>query len=416
LETLTGAEFSRPAHGLIFKAAKEITLYGKLVDVVGIEERLSSSGHLDAVGGSAGLTDIVSYRSKGRWEDHLEIIVDKHKLRQLEKAAGEVLEIVHDTELATADEKIESALDKISRIETRKAEEEQMIIGSVARKIFAQIDEVQENGLTIAPKVSTGFSEYDRITNGGDARGTITVIGARPGMGKTALLGKVAVHTAMEGGVVHVATLEMNKDQFTQRVLSLIGKFPTTWTDRTAYLPEPQYREVADAVEMLSSLKLEVNDDSYLTLSKLSADLSRTRRKHSRIDRVFIDYWQLMKGESKGKEMRAQELKVIADGLKGLAKNFDCSIWLMAQVKQDVETREEKRPEASDLKDSNGAEEAADILCTLYRDEYYRARKEKRAESQSSTAELLIRKNRNGALGKVDLAWTPEFVRFTDAA
>lgn len=416
MDLLSGTEFTRPAHTVIFEAAKDVSFKkGRVVDLISIKDRLSESGNLEAVGGSAGLVELSSYRFKGKgtWEDHLGIVVDKHKLRLLETAAAAVEGIIHDPDMATADEKIEAALSAISQIETTKSETIQSSVRDIAKELFARIDDSIAGNKVEEVGFSTGFPAIDELLGGGMRPQTQMMVGARPGMGKTAFVTELAIAAGRQGKVVHVQSIEMNKIQLGRRMMARLAKVDIRQIEKVE--DQKLYSTLADAAEEMYGLPIEINDDSDMTLSKLIANVRKTRRKYGRVDLVIVDYWQLMRYEGKSNASRADQLKLIADGIRNMiAKPFKAKTVVLAQVKQEVDNRDDKRPNANDLKDSAGGEEAADEVVMLYRQEFYDAKKEARAERSPSSAEVLIRKNRNGPLGKVELGWMGPQTRFTN--
>lgn len=421
VNTLMVEAFSKIGHRLIFSAAQEVSSMGMDVDMVTVQSRLSDSQKLDTVGGAAHLIEISNFApNPENWEEYAAIVEDKHKLRLLEATSGSILRIVHDPDIKTADEKIEAAYSEVSGIDTRKSQDEQEKIGQVVKDIFKVVDRAKDDDTDQMPGIPTGFPALDKKT-GGYRKGSVYLIGARPAMGKTALAINSAVKVAKlskEDGqkyVVCVITLEVPKEEITRRAISSIGEFPIAWLEGMR-LTDDQYLKASDAAEEIYSLNIDLRDtEESFSLSKVRASIAKTKRKFGTVDLVIIDYIQLMEDESPSRgSNRASDLKKISNGLKNLAKKYQVPIVALAQVKREVESRDDKRPRMGDVSDSSGIEAASDVIMMLYRDSYYEAQDTGNPEPEITEAELIIRKNRHGKTGTISLAFQGAYVRFKE--
>jgi replicative DNA helicase len=288
--------------------------------------------------------------------------------------------------------------------------------------------------------VSTGLIDLDKKL-GGLHPSDLLILAGRPSMGKTSLATNIAFNIAkaykrgvthegtegaVEGGVVGFFSLEMSAEQLAARILSEASEVPSEQI-RRGDMTEQEFRRFVEAAKSLESCPLYIDDTPALPISQVAARARRLKRTHG-LDVLIIDYLQLLKGSSKG-DNRVQEVSEITQGLKAIAKELNIPVIALSQLSRQVESREDKRPQLSDLRESGSIEQDADVVMFVYRDEYYKEREkpgdhelEKIAawqtlmESVRGKAEVIIGKQRHGPIGSVELSFEGRFTRFGNLA
>jgi replicative DNA helicase len=280
--------------------------------------------------------------------------------------------------------------------------------------VVALLDRVQEmadnpNDVTGVP---TGFYDLDRMTAGFQP-GDLIVLAARPSMGKTALAINIAEHVALNEGLpVAVFSMEMGAAQLAVRIVGSIGRINQSHL-RTGQLTDEEWPRLTEAIEKLRNISLHIDESAGLTSTELRANARRLARQCGQLGLIVVDYLQLMSGSGgSSEENRATELGEISRGLKMLAKELKCPVIALSQLNRSVETRTDKRPMMSDLRESGAIEQDADIIMFIYRDEYYT----KDACKEPGVAEVIIAKQRNGPTGTVKLAFVKPITKFESLA
>ena len=257
----------------------------------------------------------------------------------------------------------------------------------------------------------TGFIDLDRMTSGLQA-GDLVVLAARPSMGKTAFAINIAEHVALNEGLpVAVFSMEMGASQLAVRIVGSIGRINQSHL-RTGKLTDDEWPRLTEAIEKLRNVSLHIDETPGLTPSELRANARRLSRQCGKLGLIVVDYLQLMSGSSSDGDNRATELGEISRGLKMLAKELQCPVIALSQLNRSVETRTDKRPMMSDLRESGAIEQDADIIMFIYRDEYYT----KDACKEPGVAEIIIGKQRNGPTGVVKLTFLNTLTRFESIA
>ena len=259
--------------------------------------------------------------------------------------------------------------------------------------------------------VPTGFVDLDRMTSGLQP-GDLIVLAARPSMGKTAFAINIAEHVALNEGLpVAVFSMEMGASQLAVRIVGSIGRINQSHL-RSGKLTDEEWPRLTEAIEKLRNVSLHIDETPGLNPSVLRANARRLARQCGKLGLIVVDYLQLMSGSSSEGENRASELGEISRGLKMLAKELQCPVIALSQLNRSVETRTDKRPMMSDLRESGAIEQDADIIMFIYRDEYYT----KDACKEPGVAEIIIGKQRNGPTGTVKLAFLNMLTRFESLA
>ncbi|MBP8102204.1 MAG: replicative DNA helicase, partial [Burkholderiaceae bacterium] len=255
-----------------------------------------------------------------------------------------------------------------------------------------------------------GFYDLDRMTSGLQA-GDMVVLAARPSMGKTAFAINIAEHVALNEGLpVAVFSMEMGASQLAVRIVGSIGRIDQGHL-RTGKLTDDEWPRLTEAIERLRTVSLHIDETPGLTTSELRANARRLARQCGKLGLIVVDYLQLMSGSSSNGDNRATELGEISRGLKMLAKELQCPVIALSQLNRSVETRTDKRPMMSDLRESGAIEQDADIIMFIYRDDYYN-----KDSREPGVAEIIIGKQRNGPTGTVKLAFLKPLTRFESLA
>ena len=241
--------------------------------------------------------------------------------------------------------------------------------------------------------------------------GDMVVLAARPSMGKTAFAINIAEHVALNEGLpVAVFSMEMGASQLAVRIVGSIGRIDQGHL-RTGKLTDDEWPRLTEAIERLRTVSLHIDETPGLTTSELRANARRLARQCGKLGLIVVDYLQLMSGSSSNGDNRATELGEISRGLKMLAKELQCPVIALSQLNRSVETRTDKRPMMSDLRESGAIEQDADIIMFIYRDDYYN-----KDSREPGVAEIIIGKQRNGPTGTVKLAFLKPLTRFESLA
>jgi replicative DNA helicase len=260
--------------------------------------------------------------------------------------------------------------------------------------------------------VPSGFVDFDKMTSGMQA-GDLIVLAARPSMGKTALAINIAEHVALNEGLpVAVFSMEMGASQLAIRIVGSIGRIDQQRL-RTGKLNQEEWPRLTEAMEKLRNVSLHIDETPSLTPMELRANARRLARTCGKLGLIVVDYLQLMSGNtsSSNGDNRATEIGEISRGLKMLAKELQCPVIALSQLNRSVETRTDKRPMMSDLRESGAIEQDADVIMFIYRDDYYN-----KDSKEPGVAEIIIGKHRNGPTGTVKLAFLKPITRFESLA
>jgi replicative DNA helicase len=353
----------------------------------------------------AALIDAVATTANA--EAYARIVRDKSIHRRLVSAGNQILRLGY-----AEDRELEDVLDEAERlvfeIASTGASGSVRHVSEVLGVTFEQIERRFHEG-QIVTGVSTGFIDFDRLT-GGFQPGSLNIIAARPSMGKTAFALNIAQHAAQEKGVpVLLFSLEMGAEQLAQRLLGAEARV-NIHDLRTGNFPEKAWDSLAEAAGRLSQSPIYIDDSSLLTTSDLRARVRRFQaRQKDKLGMVVVDYLQLMSW-SRRTDSKQQEVSEISRALKGVAREFDIPVVALSQLSRAVESRPDKRPQLSDLRDSGAIEQDADLVCLLFRPGYYEPKSS--GQENNPEAEVIVAKHRNGPTGTVDLIFLQEFARF----
>jgi replicative DNA helicase len=440
-EFLRPEHFYSEAHRRVYEAATELSSEGKPVDVVQVATWLRDRDRLAQVGGMAYLTQILNAApALANVVAYGKTIHEKWRVRQLILACQRVTAQGY-MGYGDAQEFIDSAEQAVYEIARTRESSSVHPLRDVMRETFKRIERANARGARITG-IATGFDRYDRITSGLHD-GELTIVAARPGMGKTSLVLNMAVNVASPqelesardpnerwqepGFGVVVFSLEMPREQIVNRMLCAEAKVDVSKV-RTGMLSPSDWSKLTQAASHLGGLSMWIDDTPALSMLELRSKVRRLQaefdrpaearggdqptEKKQRIGLVVVDYLQLMKGRENAAS-REQEISEISRGLKQLAKELSLPVIALSQLNRAVETRGEKgkRPQLSDLRESGAIEQDADNICFIYRDDYYN-----RETTAKNVAELIVSKQRNGPTDTVKVRFDAQYTRFDNLA
>lgn len=408
-------DFYQPSHKTIFNAIRQLISNNKPVDLVTLRDELTARSQLQQVGGVDYLIQVMeSVPSAANAASYAKIVLDKATMRRLEDAGRQIVSVVRDSEIVDADDKVDKAEQLVFEVGRRRLGKDFQHIQGLAKEFFLDVDHIIETGEPMIG-TSTGFYDLDNLTTG-FYPGDFIIVAARPSMGKTALVLNFALNVARRNiGNVAVFSLEMSGQQLVRRLVSMISGVSSGVLKRSS-LSESDYQKLADACELLYNLPIYIDDSSDVSGMEMRGKCRRLKQDGG-LSLVLVDYLQLMRS-SKRTENRVQEISEIARSLKALAKELQVPVIALSQLNRSVESRDNKRPMLSDIRESGSIEAEADLVMFIYRDQYYKE-KEQAVEvdpnpDRVEEAEIIVAKHRNGPTGKVVLGFQPQYARFTN--
>ena len=413
LEGLLSADaFYKEAHRKIWEAMVALRARHDPVDLVTLSEELRQGGELENVGGLSYLVGLSEHTPTAAYADYYgRIVAEKWILRKLIATAGEAMRMAYDEE-GSLEEILDKAGRKVLEVSTQGARSDFRSMKELVHETFERIQLLYENKGQV-DGVRTGFRELDSMI-GGLTNGSLNIIAARPSMGKTSFALTIAQNVALrgEGAGVAIFSLEMPAVQLVTRMLCSEARIDMNRL-RQGQLTDRDFSRLVDVAGRISEAAILIDDTSDLTLMELRARARRLHAQH-KLSLIVIDYLQLMSGPGGGKnggENRQQEIAQISRGLKGLARELNVPVIALSQLSRAVESRPNKRPMLSDLRESGSIEQDADLVMFIYRDEYYNPHSDK-----AGIAEIIVGKQRNGPTGVVELQFHAQHVRFNDLA
>lgn len=407
VELLSAKDFYMPAHSMIFSAMIELAGRLERCDIVTLQNELEKKGQLEMVGGILYLLSLQEdIPAIGLVQQHAQIIKEKSVLRELIGSATQIITGCYNQDNDDINSMIDQAEKTIFQIATKRTEQNFVQLNIWLKKTFQHLSDIKSNhgGLT---GVSSGFAHLDKMTSGFQP-GDLIILAARPSMGKTALALNVAAHAAQQGVVVGVFSLEMGAEQLTLRLLSTESQI-AHHNIRNATITSDEWLELIHVAGKLAERKLFIDDTAGLDIMTLRAKARQLKRQEN-VGFLVVDYLQLLHS-GKRHENRHQEVSEISRALKILAKELQVPILALSQLSRAVDSRMDKRPMLSDLRESGAIEQDADVIMFLYRDVVYN-----QDTDNPSGAELIIGKQRNGPTGTVNLNFLRELTKFEDAA
>ncbi|KQL41501.1 MULTISPECIES: replicative DNA helicase [Bacillaceae] len=405
-ERLLPDDFYRAAHQKIFEAMLKIASRNEPLDVITLTSELANQGVLEEVGGVSYLNDLLaSVPTASNVEYYAKSVEEKSTLRRLIRTATNIV-----TESYAPDTPVDVVLNEAEKSILKVAQRTNVSgfqsIKDVVFTTFSKIETLfnQRGEITGVP---TGFTDLDRMTAGFQPNDLI-IVAARPSVGKTAFALNIAQNVATKTDEnVAIFSLEMGSDQLVMRMLCAEGNI-NAQALRTGNLEQEDWNKLTMAASSLAGTGIYIDDTPGIRVNDIRAKCRRLKQEHG-LGMILIDYLQLIQGNGKSGENRQQEVSEISRSLKGLARELKVPLIALSQLSRSVESRQDKRPMMSDIRESGSIEQDADIVAFLYRDDYY----DKESENKN-IIEIIIAKQRNGPVGTVSLAFVKEYNKFVN--
>jgi replicative DNA helicase len=404
LDKLKADEFYLKSNRDIYETVYAMFAYGQTIDPVTVLDQMKVRGVYEEKLDSYMAEVMRMTPTSANVLEYAAIVRDRALLRRLGETADEINKMVGEGS-GEADALLEAAERKIYALRQGRNVGGLLPISGIVQNVFDNLSEAAASGNKI-PGIPTGLADLDRMILGLN-KSELILVAARPGMGKTSIALNMALHAAVnEGKTIAIFSLEMSREQLVSRLLSKAALIPSQ-NLMTGQLTPQQWRNITDAAQTLSATDIRIDDNPSLTVSEMNAQC----RRIPKLDLVIIDYLQLMQsagsGHSWSNESRTQAVSDISRMMKIMAKELNVPVICLSQLSRANESRQDKRPMLSDLRESGAIEQDADVVIGLYRDGYYN----KECENPN-LAEAIILKNRKGATGTVELTWLPEYTSF----
>ena len=406
-EVITSEDFYQSQYGVLFDAMLELYNEGKPVDLVTLQERLREKDVPPEISSLEFVRDLLdAVPTSANVRHYATIVQEKSMLRKLIKVNEDIANTCYLAREKTEDI-LEETEKKIFDLLQYRSTGDFVPIKQVVLNALDKIEKASKNKGTVTG-IPTGFIDLDYKTSGFQPSDLI-LIAARPSMGKTAFVLNVAQHMAFkEGKTVAIFSLEMSKEQLVNRMFSLESQVDAQAL-RTGNLKDSEWEKLIEGAGIIGKSHLVIDDTPGISVSELRSKCRKYKLEQD-LQLVIIDYLQLMSGSVGGKsESRQQEISEISRSLKALARELNVPVIALSQLSRAVESRPDKRPMLSDLRESGAIEQDADVVMFIYRDEYYNKDSEFKKQ-----AEIIIAKQRNGPVGTVNLAWLGEYTKFAN--
>lgn len=403
MEKLQSQDFYRDVHRIIFEAMEHLHRENKEIDVITLPDELKRMKKLDDVGGLEYVLNLPNLvGSAANIEYYANIVAEKALARNLISTCTELTTEAYDGQKET-EALLDDAERRILQLSDTKNRGDFASVGAVVEVTLDKITKLYENkaGLTGLP---TGFRDLDRMTSGLQPSDLI-LVAARPSMGKTAFTLNIAQNVGVrQHKTVAFFSLEMSQEQLVQRLLCQIAHIDSQKLRTGQLNSDEAWTRLTDACDKLYESPIYIDDTPGISVAEMRSKARRLKSEHG-LDLIIVDYLQLMQGRNA--ESRQQEISEISRSLKALARELKVPLIALSQLSRSVESRQDKRPMLSDLRESGALEQDADIVSFLYREDYY----DKETENQHIT-EVILAKHRNGPVGSVKLYFKNEFTLF----
>jgi replicative DNA helicase len=408
LDRLKKEHFSTDSHRLIYEVCLSLHLQNKPTDLMNVTTWLIDHNQLDQVGGKGKLVQLVDRTiSAVNIEQYADLVIDKYTRRQLVTIGDEIKNLAFDTSQDLPDI-LNQAEQKVFDLNQNKEKSGLIPIADTMISTFQEL-ELRTNSL-ILPGLESEFYDLDAMT-GGFQRSDLVIIAGRPAMGKTSFALNIAENIAGKYKLpIAVFSLEMSKEQLVQRLLAGEARIESTKL-RTGRIDLNQWDEITSAMGKISEFPLFIDDNPNTTINQMRSEARKLQAEQKKeLGLILLDYLQLMEGGG-SIDNRVQELSKITRGLKGLARELNVPVIALSQLSRSVESRTNKRPMMSDLRESGSIEQDADLIIMLYRDAYYHPDTPDR-----DITEVIITKHRNGPTGTVKLLFDAHLTKFRNLA
>jgi len=414
-DLVTADDFYRQEHRLIYRQIVAMSEVAKPVDVITVAEALELAGDLDKVGGLPYLGSLAqNVPSAANIRRYGEIVRERAIMRKLAEVGTDIASSSYNPTGRDAAQLLDEAERKVLEIAEAGSRGKQGFVSMppLLTEVVERIETLygRDNPSDITG-IATGFTDLDRKTSGLHA-GDLIIVAGRPSMGKTAFSINIAENVALDSKLpVAVFSMEMGAGQLAMRMLGSVGKL-NQQDLRTGKLQDDDWGRLTHALGKLNDAPIHIDESAALSSLELRARARRLHRQNNGLGLIVVDYLQLMSSNvGKVSENRATEISEISRSLKALAKELHVPVIALSQLNRSLEQRTDKRPVMSDLRESGAIEQDADLILFIYRDEVYNP-----DSQQQGKAEIIIGKQRNGPIGKVELAFRGEYTRFDNLA
>ncbi|MBQ3409830.1 replicative DNA helicase [Candidatus Saccharibacteria bacterium] len=407
LERLKPADFYDRQHQHIYKAMASLYEKHQPIDLLTITAELRAHKTLKEVGGAAYLTELTNFVPTPSHAKAYATLVETAAIRRrLINAGSEIVEKAYEGS-AEIGELIGQAEKNLFEVSDQSTKSDYSPLSELIIDAMDRIEELNKNKGALRG-LKTGFRDLDKKT-AGLQKGDLIIVGARPAMGKTTFAQNLAYNSAtINGKGVLFFSMEMAKNEIVDRMVSDVSGVDN-WKIRTGNISDEEFSKISDAFEEMSEIPLYIDDTSSMTILELRNKARRAAHDHD-IGLIIVDYLQLLQGSDRYAGNRVQEVTEISRGLKTLARELEVPVVALAQLSRSVTGRDDPRPVLSDLRESGSIEQDADLVMMLHRIDYYHQNEEDYEETHIT--ELLIQKHRHGAIGKIELYFHPELLRF----
>jgi replicative DNA helicase len=408
-------DFYRNEHRLIFRQIVRLSEQAKPVDVITVAEALEIAGELDKVGGLPYLGSLAqNVPSAANIRRYGEIVRERSIMRKLAEVGGEIASSAYNPTGRDAAQLLDEAESKVFEIAEAGSKGKQgfLPMPPLLTQVVERIETLYARDNTSdVTGTATGFADLDRKTSGLHP-GDLIIVAGRPSMGKTAFSINIAENVALDSKLpVAIFSMEMGAAQLVMRMIGSVGKL-NQQDLRTGKLQDDDWGRLTQALGKLNDAPIYIDESAALSSLDLRARARRLHRQNSGLGLIVVDYLQLMSSNvGKASENRATEISEISRSLKALAKELQVPVIALSQLNRSLEQRTDKRPVMSDLRESGAIEQDADLILFIYRDEVYNS-----DSPSQGKAEIIIGKQRNGPIGKVELAFRGEYTRFDNLA
>ena len=406
-EIISGDDFYQASYGVIFDSMIELFNEGKPVDLITLQEYLKEKDVPPEISSMEFARDLLmGTQTSANIKSYAEIVREKSIMRRLIKVNEETANACY-LQNQPLEEILEDAQKQVFALAETGNSEEYVPIKQVVLNALDVIERASKTKGTVTG-IPTGFIDLDYKLSGLQ-RSDLVLIAARPSMGKTAFVLNIAQHVAFrQNKAVAIFSLEMSKEQLVNRLFSLESQVDAQ-SLRTGNMKDSDWEKLIEGAGIIGQSKLIIDDTPGISISELRSKCRKYKLEHG-LDIIIIDYLQLMTGSvGRSSESRQQEVSDISRQLKGLARELNVPVVSLSQLSRAVESRPDKRPMLSDLRESGAIEQDADVVMFIYRDEYYNKDSEFKKQ-----AEIIIAKQRNGPVGTVNLAWLGEYTKFAN--
>jgi len=414
-DLITDGDFYRHEHRLIYRQIVRLSELAKPVDVITVAEALEIAGELDKAGGLPYLGSLAqNVPSAANVRRYGEIVRERSIMRKLVEVGTDIASSAYNPTGRDAAQLLDEAEGKVFEIAEAGSRGKQGFIAMppLLTQVVERIETLygRDNSSDVTG-TATGFTDLDRMTSGLQA-GDLVIVAGRPSMGKTAFSINIAENVALDSKLpVAIFSMEMGASQLAMRMLGSVGKL-NQHDLRTGRLQDDDWGRLTHALGKLNDAPIHIDESAALSALEVRARSRRLHRQHGGLGLIVVDYIQLMSSNAgKASENRATEISEISRSLKSLAKELHVPVMALSQLNRSLEQRPNKRPVMSDLRESGAIEQDADLILFIYRDEVYNS-----DSPDKGKAEIIVGKQRNGPIGKVELAFRGEYTRFDNLA